>query len=230
MRIITPTTIEHIAWEGALEPIAGTFAGTDTPPRVAIGELVWWTAGQAMANETGKAWTPPADDRMYLLVRLACNLYPPSGARAQYTEAALTVHLQSRQGNGKAVAHDLFPQRLTVDQAGKFTVALTPELKFAEAFEAKVLEVGAEIEYHKAFPVIQGYGLGAANAEWRFTHHSAHPLLGCQSVYILVASPREAGGVRLNIELTATVESRFGPIRLKLPQTASAYVSRLLEY
>ncbi len=231
MRILTPTTIEQTAWEGTLEPLGGVYRGGETPSaRVTLGEPVHWSAAQAMENETGKQWTPPTDGRTYLLARLACNLYPPGGERAHYTDAALTVYLRPKQGGGAAVAHDLYPQRLAVDQAGKFTVALTPELKFAEQIDAKLLELGAEIEYHKAFPVIQGYGLGETRAEWRFAHHSAHPLIGCQSVYVVIAAPQGAQGVRVTIELSATLENRFGPIRLALPQTANANVSRVLDY
>lgn len=230
MFITTPTTIEKVAWEGVLEPLGGALRSADVPPRVTIGEPVWWTAAQALASETGKTWTPPSDGRDYVLTRLACNLYPPSNERIRYTEMVMTAYLRPRQGGGKVFAHDLFPQKLNADDAGKFTFKLTPQLKFAEAIDVKLLEVGAEIEYHRAFPVIRGIGLGESRAEWTFQHHATHPLAGCQSVYLLFAAPQDADGVRLTIELLATMENRLGPVRYQLPRTMSANLSRLLEY
>jgi hypothetical protein len=127
------------------------------------------------------------------------------------------------------VAHDLYPQRLTAETKGKFTVGLGPDLKFAEVFEASLFEVGAEIEYRKAFPIIQGYGLGESRPYWQFAHHAANPLLGCQSVYAVLAAPQDAGGVRLSVELIATLETRFGGIiRVGLPEEARAHVSRMI--
>lgn len=123
------------------------------------------------------------------------------------------------------MAHDLFPQRLTADSKRKFTLGLGPDLKFAQAFEAKLANVGAEIEYQQAFPVIQGFGLGESRPYWQFSHHAANPLLGCQSVYLVVAAPTGADGVRLSIELTAELQTRFGPLRVGPPQEAQANLS-----
>lgn len=228
MRIITPAEIERVAWEGDLKPLGETFRGPTSLSRATLGEPAWWSAEQAMEGETGKTWTPPAGDRRYALVRLACTLHPPAEAQTRYTEATLTVYLRPRQGAGTVVAHDLYPQRLTAEDKGKFTVGLGPDLKFAKTFEVSLLKVGAEIEYHKVFPVIQGYGLGESRPYWQFAHHAAHPLLGCQSVYVVLATPGDAGGVQLSLELTATTETRWGMIRLGLPEEAQAHLSRAI--
>ena len=103
-----------------------------------------------------------------------------------------------------------------------------PELKFVNLVDVKLLEVGAEIEYPQVTPVIQGYGLGESNPYWRFIHHSGNPLAGCQSVYAVLAAPADADGIRLTIELIATVETHLGPIRLGLPAEANAHVSRVI--
>ena len=231
MRIITPTEIEseHVAWEGHLEPLGATFKSGDLP-RVTLGEPAWWPAEQALEGETGKKWTPPSGtgDRRYTLVRLACTLHQPSDPRTCYAEARLSAYLRPRHGAGAVVAHDLYPRRLTADKQGKFTVGLGPDLKFAELFEASLFEVGAEIEYHKTFPVVQGYGLGESCPYWQFAHHEADPLLGCQSVYAVLDAPGDAGGVRLSLELVATLETRYGPIRVGLPEEARAHVGRTL--
>ncbi|MBC8449543.1 MAG: hypothetical protein H8D78_17490 [Chloroflexi bacterium] len=230
MRIITPTEIDDVAWEGNLEPLGPAYRGGPLLPRVTLGEPAWWPAEQAMEGETGKKWTPPAGDRRYTLLRLACTLHPPADTRTLYQEATLTAYLRPHSaGTGAVVAHDLYPQRLTAERKGKFTFGLGPDLKFADVFEASLFEVGAEIEYHQTFPVLQGYGLGESHPAWQFAHHAAHPLLGCQSVYAVLDAPDDAGGVRLSIELVATLETRFGGIiRVGLPEEARAHVSRMI--
>ena len=230
MRIITPTEIEHVAWEGYLEPLTEAYKGDMPSPRVTLGEPAWWPAEQAMEGETGKEWTPPTGDRRYTLLRLACTFHPPVEARTLYKEATLTAYLRPRHSGvaGTVVAHDLYPQRLTADDKGKFTIGLGPDLKFAGVLDVSLLEVGAEIEVHKVFPVIQGYGLGESRPYWQFAHHEARPLLGCQSVYAVLDAPEDAGGVRLSVELVTTLETRWGPITVGLPQEAQAHLSRTI--
>ena len=76
MRIITPTEIERVAWEGYLEPLGEVFKAHTIRSRVTLGEPAWWPAEQALEKETGKQWVPPSGDRRYTLVRLACTLHP----------------------------------------------------------------------------------------------------------------------------------------------------------
>jgi hypothetical protein len=221
MRIITPTSIEDVAWEGGLEPLGQTFKSAASLPRVTLGEPVWWPAEQAMEGETGKKCSPPTADQRYTLLRLACTLHPPGEARTHYTEATLTVYLRPRSGAGSVIAHDLYPQQVTAVSQGKTTLALKPSLKFVVP-EVGV-EAGVEIEHQDMFPVIQAYGLGESRPYWRFAYHAAHPLLGCQGVYLVLAAPEEAGGVRLSVELTALLETRYGPLHVGLPEEAKAH-------
>jgi hypothetical protein len=221
MRIITPTEIEQVAWEGSLEPLGQSYKGDDLRARVTLGQPDWWPPEQVMESKTGQKWTPPAGDRRYLLLRLACTLHPPTEARDRYTEARLTAYLRPSRGSQPVVAHDLCPARLTAESTGKLTFSLGPELKFAEVIAGKVAEVGAEIELHQVFPVIQSFGLSESRPYWQFSHHAAHPLLGSQFVYLVLAAPAEAHGARLSVELTATVQTRFGPVPLGLPQEAA---------
>jgi hypothetical protein len=94
--------------------------------------------------------------------------------------------------------------------------------------DLRLAEVGAEIEYRQVFPVIQGFGLGESNPYWQFARHATFPLLGCQYVYALLAAPAGASGVRLSVEMVATWETRYGPLRVGLPEEARAHVSRTL--
>ena len=77
MRIVSPTEIQRVAWEGTLEPLGAAFKDATPLPRVTLGEPAWWPPGEALEARTGKAWSPPAGDRRYALVRLTCNLHPP---------------------------------------------------------------------------------------------------------------------------------------------------------
>ena len=227
MRITTPTEIAQVAWEGELEPLGEVYKSAALRPRVTLGEPAWWPAEQALEKETGKPWSPPAGGRHYTLLRLACTLHPPGEARARYSEAALGLYLRpQRAASGPVVAHDLFPQRITVERTTTLKTGLGPDLKFAELVDISLFEVGAEIEFHQAFPVVQGYGLGESRPYWQFAHHEAHPLLGCQSVYAVLDAPEDAGGVRLSVELVATLDTGFGPIRVGLPGEVRAYVGR----
>lgn len=226
MRIITPEEIEQAAWEGALASAAVSFSkGVTAGPRVTIGEPVWWPAEQALKSETGKEWARPAGGRRYTLVQLSCTLHPPAEARTRYTEVTLTAHLRPHLAGGTAIAHDLYPQRVTAERQGKFTVDLGPELKFGPTTNLKLGEVGAEIEFRRVFPVIQAFGLGESQPYWQFKADATAPLLGSQSVYLVVAAPEQAGGVRLDIDLVATLETRFGPIRVGLPEEARTHLN-----
>ena len=228
MRIVSPTEIERVAWEGALEPLGEAFRSSTALPRVTLGEPACWPPAQALESQTGKAWSPPAGDRRYTLVQLTCTLHPPPERRTHYSTATLTAYLSPRYGSGRAWAHDLYPRRLAEESKTTFSIALGPDLKFAEAFELSLLEAGAEVEVHKAFPVIQGYGLGESRPYWRFARYAAHPLQGCQSVYLVLSAPPAAEGVRLTLELVAELETRYGPIRAGLPEEARAHVSRVV--
>ena len=103
------------------------------------------------------------------------------------------------------------PERLTVESQGTFGVKLGPELSFAQVISFKPGEVSAEIEYRQVYPVIQSYGAGEAQASWEFKAHAAHPLLGTQFVYAVVAVMPEAEGGRGYLELSVTSQKPVWP-------------------
>jgi len=229
MRIITPTEIEHVVWEGVLEPVGEVKRGAESA-RVTIGEPAAWSVEEAMEAETGKTWTAPAGDQRYKLVRLVFTLHPPEDSRTRYTEATLSAYLRPRNGSGTVFAHDLYPQRITAaGNKSKFSVGLGADLKFTEAIQAGLPKAGFEIEFQQVFPVVQSYGLGESSPYWRFSHHSANPLIGCLSVYIVLAVSGKTNNVEIGIELVATQETKFGFIRLGLPEEARAYILRTIE-
>lgn len=228
MRIVTPTEIEQVAWEGYLQPQGEVVRKAVILPRVTLGEPVWWPAEQALESETGRTWTPPGGNQRYTLVRLACTLHRPREERSHYVEATLHAYLRAARGSGQVVAHDLYPQQRSAEQTGAFKFSLRPDLRFADTVDLSLMGVGAEIEYRQVFPVIQGFGLGESSPYWQFTRHATYPLLGCQFVYALLATPADVGGVRMTVELVATWETRLGPLRVGLPEDERAHISRII--
>ncbi|HLF25839.1 MAG TPA: hypothetical protein VJG32_05845 [Anaerolineae bacterium] len=109
MRLVTPNEIERVAWEGYLQPLGQTYRTAAPLPKVTLGEPEWWPAADALESQLGKKWTPPAADRNYTLVRLACTLHPPNDKSVQYAEATFTAYLRPRQGGGSVIAHELHP-------------------------------------------------------------------------------------------------------------------------
>lgn len=230
--IVTPLEIESVVWEGELVPSAATRgAGPAQRPVAAIGKHEVWPAAQALEAETGKKWTPPLGGADFWLVQWACTLREPGGSPT-IAEATQTLYLRPHNpaageraagGGYAAYAYSLFPDRLTVEDQAEFSASLTPELKFSPV-EVEAGGLGAKIQYRKVFPVIQAYDVGTPTPYWVFKRHAAHPLAGSQFVYAVVAAQAGAGGVRGSVELVVTVESRFGPLRLGLPQEAMAHV------
>jgi hypothetical protein len=228
MIIITPSEIEAVAWEGELvSPETAKEIAPGARPIVTIGRHTIWPAAQALESETGRKWSPPLSGADFWLVRLACTLRQPGGPH-KITEATQTLYLRPKNpaaGEGSVYAHSLFPERLTAESKSEFSASLGPELKFGPEVQLKAGEVGAKIEYRKVFPVIQSYGAGEAAPYWLFKPHAAYPLAGSQHVYAVVAAEAKAGGVRATLELVVTVETRFGPLRFGLPESAQAHVS-----
>ena len=223
MKIITPVEIESVAWEGELFAPPVSFRGEASKhPFATIGQPEVWPAAKALDNETGKKWIPPLGDAKYWLVRLACTLRePPDGTKI--IEASQTLYLRPQPnsaGEKNAYAHNLFPQRLGIEDKSSFTFSLGPELGFADGSSIKVGELGATIEYRKVFPVIQVYGLGESTPSWVFKPHSANPLIGSQCVYAVLVARAPATGLRAHVEVTVTTQSAFGPMKYGTPQEA----------
>ena len=210
-----------LAWEGRLAPLGETLRSTISPPRISLGEPVVWDATTAVKTELGREWSPPNGSLAYALVGLACTLHPLADDNGRYTEAKLEAYLRPRYGGGTVVAHDLFPMQQTVQDKGKFSVGLKPDLKFAKAIDVKLLEVGVEKEHTAVFPVIQAYGLREPNAYWHFQRHDQFPLQGSQKLFLVAAGPSDVPLV-LRLNLTATVEHRrWGLVRYGPPQSAN---------
>lgn len=228
MHFVTPSAIEHVAWQGELVAPAVTLSGKG--PRsivVTIGQPEVWPAAEALETVVGQKWTPPLGDADFWLLRLACTLREPPG-RPTLTEAQQRLHLRPRNRRADrrtAYAFSLFPDRLSVEDKGEVSAQLGPELKFASGAGVSVGEIGATLQLRQVFPVIQSYGAGEPEAGWLFRAHEAYPLDGSQFAYAVLAARAGAGGIRASVELVATVQTQIGPLRLGLPEEAHAHLS-----
>jgi hypothetical protein len=226
MDIVTPTEITHVAWEGELvaPPLAmRTLAHAKLV--ATLGQPEIWTAADAMKTQVGQEWKPPLGGADYWLVRLACTLRRP--ADSAITQATQTLYLRPHNSAAEktaAYAMSLFPDRLGMEDKAEFNASLKPALKFTPV-ELGPGEIGAKITYRKVFPVIQSYGAGEPTAYWIFKPHAAYPLEGTQFVYAVVAAKPGSNGARASVEMIVTTETRFGPVRLGLPEEAKAHVS-----
>jgi len=227
MRIVTPTQVEQVAWQGTLVQPGGVFRSGVKPPSASIGEPVMWKM-DALQAQVGKNWTPPADGRLYALVRIDFTLHPLDDANAHYEEAQLQLFLRPRAASGNAIALDLYPMQVTADRSGKINVTLKPDLKFTPAIEFNPGEAGVEIEHHDVFPVIQAFGVGQSNPYWMFKNDAGRKLIGSQSVYFVIAVSPEAQGARMSVELTAQARGRLGIFKGGVPEDARANLSKTI--
>lgn len=230
MIIDVPTHLEpeEILWEGELEQLGETFRGGEGDARIALGKLKWWRAADALTGQTGEVWNKPVGNRDYTLVRLSCTLYPPRQSSDRYQEVRLHAGMRPMTGRADITAYALFPERITSVREGKLSMKLTPQLKFVDAIDARLGEAGVEISYPYALPVMQAYGQGQSRVEWRFFHQTDHPLIGDLTTFLVADAPAGSNGFWLDLQLSATLQSRFGPIPLGTANIPSQRVGQAI--
>jgi hypothetical protein len=103
-------------------------------------------------------------------------------------------------------------------------------MKFANIVEVSGIQASMTINVKQALVVTSVYGVGESAVRWAFKSRPAHPLLGSQSVYLIVAWPTSAQHVRAQILLSAQVEStRWGKLRGQLPEEEQAHFIWVLQ-
>lgn len=226
MLIETPTDIQAVAWEGELVAPETMRSAGAVRPVVTLGRPEIWPVAEALEPQVGQPWVPPLSNAAFWLLRLACTLHPV-GRFKEIVAAQQTLSLAPAKPTAQAdstYAFSLFPERLTAEEQREMSLSLGPKLKFLK-IEAEGAQAGTKISYRKVFPVIQGYGAGEPTAYWIFKPHSSYPLEGCQFVYAVIAATLDAGGLRGAVELTVSVDTDFGIIRLGLPREARTALS-----
>lgn len=230
MRIYTPPDIKDVAWEGVLIPATGAVDDCAAVPRVTLAEPAWWSAETLMAHLGTQAWSPPNREWRYVLVRLGFSLQPLRSEGAFVRQAALTATLTPYHAVPEAaLVRDLYPHRLTDRGARKYDLHLDKWLRFQNTTPEAPAEAAVGIEYIKTYPVIQGYGAGKCSPYWRFTYDTGRPLVGCQTVYMLVEAPEKTGGVRIDLQLMTEVQTAKTRFSVSLPGQARAQIRRAID-
>lgn len=213
------------AWAGALEPPAGQYTkGPGALPQVTIGKPVWWSDPRKL----GADWVQPAGGQRYGLARFAYTLTPIE--RQTVDSVEFTVSLASLGSAQRPIAFDLIPGLTTEEQTGSRKFTLDPKLKFTDVVEFSGVQAGVEINVKQAHVVSSIYGLGESDARWVFKARPAHPLVGSQTVFVVVELPASAQAARARVHLSAQVEAPvWGKLRGQLPAEAQAQSNFVLQ-
>ena len=182
--------------------------------RASIGKPFQWADGQLL----GEKWQAPLGGYRYFLLRLAFTLR--SGERGKLSSADFCLRLHS-QTDLNGIVFDAYPKELLEEQSRSVTLEIGPNFKLGSG-EASLGKIGTTIDFGVAVPVIHSEGLQESDFCWHYQVHRKHPLGGSRQMYAVVSLPPNMPSSLATLELFATQETRFGPIRLSPPETASA--------
>jgi hypothetical protein len=245
--IVTPAEIERPIYEGHLEFTSEAVEKTGRKkgrrpkpneirplrPIVSLGQPQWWNLAH-LAREKGN--TLPAElslllrDADFYLLQLACSFRPEKDSQIEW--ARFTAYLRPKTGQESPIALDLYPREIYDKTKTNIKVNIAPSLKFA-AFESatvegRVGEIVTTVEFRKLEPVIIGYGALESAPNWDFEKHKDHPLQGSKFGYLIVKKPRIAKAVRLTLEITADVVTRYGLFSAKIPANDHRYLTQVV--
>ncbi|RSS36443.1 hypothetical protein [Streptomyces sp. WAC08241] len=187
--------------------------------RISLGTPVVRPLTGAQAAEGDGDWgaflESEADRYDYLLLSLVCS-FRPSTDGAPFTDAGIGIRLEAPglPADHQPIAWSLSPKRRAVPAAPSGSLTLT----------ANLVLVDAGVEYspggggqEKLFVV--GMGERDSDPEWRFTATPDTPLVGDESLALIVRTPAGAPA-RAHVTVAATVrQRRLGliPYRAELP-------------
>ena len=213
------------AWTGTLEPPIGQFAkGPGVLPQVSIGKPVWWSDPRKL----GVDWVQPAGGQRYGMARFAYTLTLTD--RQTIDSVEFTISFSSLGSDQRPIAFDLIPGLTTEEQAGTRKFTLDPKLKFANIVEFSGVQAGVEIVVKQTHVVSSIYGLGESDARWVFKARPAHPLVGSQTVFVVVEIPANAQAARAKVHLSAQVDAPvWGKLRGQLPAEAQTQSNFILQ-
>ncbi|WP_327417291.1 hypothetical protein [Streptomyces sp. NBC_01233] len=156
-----------------------------------------------------------ADRYDYLLLSLVCSFRPASDG-APFTDAGIGIRLEApdEPADRQPIAWSISPKRRAVPVPPSGSLTLTANLMLVDA--------GVEFTPHqggqeKLFVV--GMGERDSDPEWRFTATPGTPLVGDESLALIVRTPAGTP-TRAHVTVAATVrQRRLGliPYRAELP-------------
>lgn len=225
MWLKAPETIDHVIWEGPLEPATeeaverlgrewaargvkgnGHDAVRDLPI-VSVGRPEVWTLPEVYPpDEMPHPLWAKLDEADFYLVQFACS-FRPVRKESQVEWARFHVRLLPDGEARQPIAFDLHPLRVTQEVKRNVKVTLGPSLKFQE-IEAKIGEIAFGFEYPELQPLISASGAGEAEPSWDYEEARGAMVQGSKWMHLLTRAPKGMQTVRAILDLAADVRVR----------------------
>ncbi|MYT24314.1 hypothetical protein GTW69_29200 [Streptomyces sp. SID7760] len=195
---------------------------TPQPPltgRISLGTPVVRPLTGEQAAEGDGGWgaflESQADDYDYLLLSLVCS-FRPSTDGAPFTDAGIGIRLEApdQPADRQPIAWSISPKKRAVPVRPSGSLTLTANLMLVDAGVEFTPNQGG---HEKLFVV--GMGERDSDPEWRFTATTDTPLIGDESLAVIVRTPAGAPA-QAHITVAATVKRRrlgLIPYRAELP-------------
>jgi hypothetical protein len=225
MWLKAPATIDHVLWEGALEPATEEAVerlgrewaarGVKRDVRDAVRDLPIVSIGRPEVWALPEVYPPEKmphplraklDEADFYLVQFACS-FRPVRKESQVEWARFRVRLLPDGEARQPIAFDLHPLRVTQEVKRNVRVTLGPSLKFRE-IEAKIGEVAFGFEYPELQPRISAAGAGEAEPSWDYEEAKGAMVQGSKWMHLLARAPRGMETVRAILDLAADVRLR----------------------
>jgi hypothetical protein len=220
-----PQTLEHVLWEGALEPAteeAVEWVGQEWAVRGVNGNVHDAVRDLPLASiGRPEVWALPEvypPDKMphplraklgeadFYLVRLACS-FRPRKEQSRVEWARFIVHLLPDGAARQLVAFDLHPLMVTQEVRRNVKVTLSPSLKFQE-IGTEIGRVEFGFEYPELQPLISAAGAGEEKPSWDYEEARGVALKGSKWMHLLVKAPKGMETIRAILDLAADVQVR----------------------
>jgi hypothetical protein len=225
MWLKAPETIDHVLWEGALEPATGDAVeqlgrewdvrgvkgnahdAVRDLPVVSIGRPQVWALPEVYPpDEMPHPLRARLDEADFYLVRFPCS-FRPVRKESEVEWARFRVRLLPDGEARQPIAFDLHPLRVTQEVKRNVKVTLGPSLKFQE-IEAKIGEVAFGFEYPELQPLISAAGAGEAEPSWDYEEAKGVAVQGSKWMHLLARAPKGMEVVRAILDLAADVRVR----------------------
>lgn len=222
MWLAVPETIEHVLYEGSLEPAtpagmerltrelkargpgAQVRAGEDLPV-VSIGQPEVWPLAQVYPpDKMPKVLCAALKKADFYLVRFACS-FRMRKKRVEVEWARFTARLAAPGAQDPAIAFDLHPLRVTQEVKHDVRVTLGPTLKFQE-IEAGAGQAAFGLSYTELQPLISANGVGEERPSWDYESVRGVMVQGSKFMHALVKAPKGATRIQATLDLSADVK------------------------
>ncbi|MFI6153041.1 hypothetical protein ACIBCA_10140 [Kitasatospora sp. NPDC051170] len=204
-----------------LSPVPRLHTPTPSAPlrgRVSLGVAAVQRLTAEQASQGDEEWLGYLESESahsdYLLLSLVCA-FRPADNEDEFVDAGVGIQLEApdEPEDRQPIAWSIAPKKRTSPAGRVGRIALTAKLAIVES----TLDVTPNQQHEHLFLV--GMGERDSDPEWRFKATSAAPLIGDETLTIVVKAPAGAA-VRAHVSVAATVrQRRLGliPYRADLP-------------